>query len=178
LLTLEEYEKLPDNGRPTELVRGRVVEMNPPYVYHGYVCIKVARIIGGFVEANDLGYVAPNDSGVITERDPDTLRGADFVFYSYARVPKGTLKKRGYLDVAPDLVVEVRSQGQAWKGILRKVSEYLEAGVQVVCVLDPQRETATIYRPDEPEIALTKDQKLELPDLLPGFSAFVREFFD
>ena len=48
LLTLEEYEKLPDNGRPTELVRGRVVEMNPPYVYHGYVCIKVARIIGGF----------------------------------------------------------------------------------------------------------------------------------
>lgn len=27
-LTAEEYGRLPENGRPTELVRGRIVEMN------------------------------------------------------------------------------------------------------------------------------------------------------
>ena len=54
----------------------------------------------------------------ITERDPDTLRGADFAFYSYTQVPKGSFPKRGYLKVPPDLVVEVRSPDDRWKNIL------------------------------------------------------------
>ena len=70
LLTLQEYEQLPENGIRTELVRGRVVPMNPPFPYHGFVCSKVDRIIGGFVEANDRGYAMCNDSGVVTERMP------------------------------------------------------------------------------------------------------------
>jgi Uma2 family endonuclease len=178
LLSVEEYLQLPENGRPTELVRGRVVEMNPPYPWHGYVCGMVSLIIGGFAKAQDLGYPMTNDSGVVTERDPDTLRGADFAFYSYTRVPKGTLKKSGYLDVAPDLVVEVRSPDDAWKDILAKVAEYLSAGVTVVCVLDPQRNTATVYRADPPELTLTAEKTLSFPDVLPGFAVPVQRFFE
>jgi hypothetical protein len=77
LLTLAEYEQLPQDGKQTELVRGRVVPMNPPFPYHGFVCGKVMKVIGGFIEINDRGYAMCNDSGVVTERDPDTLRGAD-----------------------------------------------------------------------------------------------------
>ena len=35
------------------------------------------------MDEHDLGHVLSNDSGVITERDPDTVRGADISFYSY-----------------------------------------------------------------------------------------------
>jgi Uma2 family endonuclease len=178
LLSIEEYQQLPGNDRPTELVRGRVVEMRFPYPWHGYMCGLVSRIVGGFALTHDLGYPMINNSGVITERDPDTLPGADFAFYSYARVPKGTLKKRGYLDVAPDLVVEVRSPDDAWKDILAKVAEYLGAGVTVVCVLDPQRNTATVYRPDQPEVTLSAEQILSFPDVLPGFAVPVQRFFE
>lgn len=31
LITAEEYAWFPDDGRPTELVRGRIVTMNPPF---------------------------------------------------------------------------------------------------------------------------------------------------
>lgn len=178
LLTIDEYERLPDNGVRSELVRGWIVTLNPPYPYHGYVCSKVDRIIGGFVEQNDRGYVFSNDSGVVTERDPDTLRGADWAFYSFARIPKGSLTKRGYLAVVPDLIVEVRSPDDAWKDILTKVAEYLSASVRVVCVLDPQRNTATIYRPDQPEVTLSEDQELSFPDVLAGFSVVVNRFFE
>ena len=125
LLTIDEYVRLPDRGTPTELVRGRVITLNPPYPYHGYVCSNADQIIGGFAKQHDSGYVVTNDSGVVTERDPDTLRAADFAFYSYARVPKGTLAKRGYLTAVPDLIVEVRSPDDRWKDILTKVAEYL-----------------------------------------------------
>ena len=80
LLTAEEYARLPDNGRPTELVRGRVIEMNPPAPRHGQVCFRVGRIVAEFAEAHGIGQIICNDSGVITERDPDTVRGADVVF--------------------------------------------------------------------------------------------------
>src|SRR2546425_123401 len=96
LLTVEQYSSLPDNGRPTELVRGRIVEMNPPKPWHGYVCTRISRFVDGFADGHDLGRVMINDSGVITERGPDTVRGADVCFYSYQRLPKGPMP-RGYL---------------------------------------------------------------------------------
>jgi Uma2 family endonuclease len=178
LLTIEEYARLPDNGLPTELVRGRVITLNLPIRFHGFVCAKVNLIIGGFVVENDRGYPTSNDSGIITERDPDSLRGADFAFFSYQRVPKGTLTNKGYLTVVPDLTVEVKSPGDRWKDIIAKVAEYLNAGVSVVCVLDPERTTATVYYPDHPEEILEADDTLTLPSVLPGFSTLVRRFFE
>src|SRR5262249_42245908 len=48
LLTAQEYLQLPDRGVPTELVRGKVVEMNVPTPRHGQICGKVARIVGHY----------------------------------------------------------------------------------------------------------------------------------
>lgn len=76
--------------------------MPMPRPRHGEICSKVVRHLGNWVEEKDLGRVLSNDTGVITERDPDTVRGADISFYSYARVPRGPLPDH-YLDVAPDL---------------------------------------------------------------------------
>src|SRR5262249_37678465 len=123
-------------------------------------------------------YVVLNDAGVITERTPDTVRGADFAFYSYAQVPRGAFPKRGYLNVPPDLVVEVRSPDDRWKNILAKVSEYLNIGVHLVCVLDPEPLTATFYEADKPEVTLPADQDLAFPDVLPGLTVTVQRFFE
>src|SRR5271167_495530 len=130
LLTAEEYEKLPDTGVPTELVRGRVLEMNMPAPRHGEICWKVARLVGVHAEEQGLGRIVINDSGVLTSRNPDTVRGADASFYSYARVPRGPLPV-GYLAVVPELVFEVRSPTDRWSRLFAKAAEYLEAGVSV-----------------------------------------------
>ncbi len=177
LLTVEKYQLLPDNGQPTELVRGRVITMNLPFPRHGEICSKTAHIVNSYPDTNDVGRVVTNDAGVIVERDPDTVRGADVGFYSYQRLPKGPIPQ-GYLSVAPELIFEVRSPGDRWRDILTKVAEYLAAGVLRVCVLDQQTETVTVYSPDEPEVKLTGDQEVILPDILPGFAVRVRRFFN
>jgi Uma2 family endonuclease len=177
LLTAEEYLLLPDNGLPTELVRGRVVTMNVPYPRHGFICSTVARILGSFVVEHDRGRVMTNDLGVVTERDPDTVRGADVAFFSYARVPKGPLPE-GYLPVAPGLVFEVRSTFDRWRDILAKVAEFLQVGVVLVCVLEPQTETAHVYHTDRPPRVFTADQELILPEVFPDFRVAVRRFFE
>ena len=165
-ITAEEYARLPDPGFPAELVRGRIVRMNPPRPYHGYVCGNVVRILGNHAAENDLGYVMSNDSGVVTERGPDTVRGADVAFYTFARVPKGSLKRDSYLDVAPNLVVEVLSPEDRWPKVLAKVAEYLNAGVDAVAVLDPERRNLHLYEGDQPVRILGEAEELTLPGLL------------
>jgi Uma2 family endonuclease len=178
LLTIEEYARLPDTGTPTELVRGRVIEMTPPYPYHGFVCSNINRTVGNFVAAEKRGRVMGNDSGVVTERDPDTLRGADVCFYSYARLPAGPMARGSYLGVMPDLVFEVRSPSDRRSKVLGKVTEYLTAGVTAVCVVNPETGTAIVYRDNQDPESFAADAELTLPDVLPGFRVPLRQFFE
>jgi Uma2 family endonuclease len=167
-MTAEQFGRRPDPGYPEELVRGRVVAMSVPDRRHGYVCGKAVLIFGGFVDTREIGRVMCNDSGVITERDPDTVRGADIAYYSYSRLPKGTLPT-GYGPEVPELVVEVRSATDRWREILDKVSEYLNAGVLVVVVLDTGPQVAQIFSADDPPRTLTSEDELVVPGILDDF---------
>ena len=177
LMTAAEYEKLPDDGQPTELVRGRIVNLNVPTPRHGMVCSNICYIIRNHVDERDLGRVVVNDSGIITQRVPDTVRGADVAYYSFQRLPKGPLPA-GYLDVVPELAFEVRSPSDRWSKLLGKVAEYLDAGVTVVCCLDPDDQTLHLYRADQPVVILKSSDRLSLPDLLPDLDVTVGRFFD
>lgn len=177
LLTAEEYRLLPDNGQPNELVRGRIVLMNLPAPRHGNICIQIAYLLRKHLEKHDLGRVVGNDSAIVTEHDPDSVRGADVAFYSYARVPRGRFPQ-GYLAVVPELVFEVLSPDDRWPKVLAKIAEYLEAGVVAVCVVDPGPQTVQVYRADQPEQTFQAGDKLALPEVLPNFRVLVRRFFE
>jgi Uma2 family endonuclease len=177
LMTAEEFGQRPDPGYPEELVRGRIIAMPPPDRRHGRTCLKAGRILDTYAEEHDLGRVMTNDSGVITERDPDTVRGADVAYYSYARLPKGPLPA-GYGPEVPELVIEVRSTSDSWRDILVKVGEYLAAGVLKVIVLDPRSRKAHIYSADQEPEVLGPEDELALPELLGEFRVAVHRFFD
>src|SRR3954453_21882923 len=89
LLSAAEYVHLPDRGIPTELVRGRVVELNVPAPRHGEICANITTLINPHVRGRGMGRVISNDGGILTGRDPDTVRGGDVAYYSYGRVPQG-----------------------------------------------------------------------------------------
>ncbi len=177
LMTAEEYSALPDLGYPSELIMGRIERMNVPQSRHGQVCGQACYLLKQYAESNELGHVLSNDSGVITQREPDTVRGADVSFYSFRNVPKGPLGP-GYLNVAPEVVIEVRSPDDRWPKMLKKIAEYLDAGVAVVCVLDPANVTARLYRPNGDIEMLDEGDSLLLPELSDSFSEPVSRFFE
>jgi Uma2 family endonuclease len=177
LMTAAEFARRPDPGYPEELVRGRIVPMPPPTRRHGQICSKSVRIFGNFAEEYDLGQVLSNDSGVITEQGPDTVRGPDVAFYSYNRIPRGPLPA-DYGEVAPELVVEVRSPSDRWPKILTKIAEFLNAGVLAVVVLDDESRSAHLSLADRAPRLLGPDDVLEVPEILPGFAVAVRRFFE
>jgi Uma2 family endonuclease len=176
LLTAEQYAELPDDGRFTELVKGKVVEMSRPRPEHGYYCANIVSALQEHVRPRDLGRVVSNDSGVVTAHGPDTVRGPDVAYYSYERVPRGPLPK-GYWP-APELVFEVRSPSDRLSDMYGKVGEYLNAGVKVVCLVDPDKATVIVYPGEEFHRMLGTSDDLALPEVLPDFRVPVRQLFE
>lgn len=176
LLTAEEYFALPDDGQRTELVRGVIVPMNMPGFRHGEVCGNIHFYLSMFVRQNRLGRTLTNDSGFVTKRNPDNVRGADVSYYSHKRVPQGQ-SPVGYPDAVPEIVFEVVSPSNTSRQIEVKTGEYLNAGVNVVCVVDPAYKTVNLHFPDQPMKELEGDAALTFADL-PGFTLPVSKFFE
>lgn len=177
LLTAEEFLHRTDDGAFTELVRGRIVEMKYPYSAHGYFCCRVAMILGTFVEQHNIGRIGGGGAGVVTEHDPDTVRGPDITFYSYERIPHGPLPE-GYWLAAPELVVEIRSPDDHWEDILRIAEEYLSAGVITVAVADPKTQRVHLFSADREATVLNAEDELTVPEILPGFHVAVSRLFE
>ena len=175
LITAQEFFTLPDLG-PCELVRGKVVTMNPPGWRHGNIASTINFRLAEYLEKNDVGRISGCDCGVITEREPDTVRGADVCYYSYARLSRDA-EPDDYPELPPEIIWEVLSPGNRWKDVLAKVSEYLEAGVLQVCIVDPKRRCFVTYYPDHPDETIGEEGIWRAEEILPGFELPVKRVF-
>jgi Uma2 family endonuclease len=171
-LTAEEFSRLPqpEDGTQLELVQGVVITLLPPKAPHGACCAKIHLRLGTFVETNKLGFAFCNDTGFITERDPDTVRGADVAFWTTERLP--TLPQ-GYIEVLPDLAVEVVSPDDHFSRVQKKVIHYLTKGVRLLWVVDPEDRSLTVYRPDRLARILGENDTVSGEEVLPGFTCRV-----
>ncbi len=174
LITAEEFLRMPDppDGSKQELVRGEVITMPPPGGMHGVSCSKTDRRIGNFVDQHQLGNVTCNDTGFIVGRDPDTVRGPDVAFWSKERLPTVPV---GYMDMAPDLAVEVLSPSNTSKMIRAKLQEYFAKGVRMVWVVAPEDRTVTIYRSADEGRVLHESAMISGEDVLPEFTCRVSD---
>ena len=177
LLTAEEYGRLADDGRLTELVSGTIIEVNRPLTAHGYLVYRVAMLLGQFVDHHRLGRIVAGNAGVVTQRNPDTVRGPDVSFYSYERIPSGPLLE-GYWPASPELVLEIRSEDDRWKDVHQKVAEYLSANALTVAVIDPVPKRVHVYSADNEATILNSNDLLTFPDVLPGFEVRVERLFE
>ena len=177
LLSAEAYAAMPCSGDPTELVRGKIVDVPHTTPHCGEICTHIIHALGKHFETHDLGHLVSNHSAVVTQRHPDTVRGAYVAFYSYERVPKGPLPW-DYLPVAPDLVFEVLSPTDRWSHVQVKVAEYLDAGVRAVCFVHNDTRSVHMFRPDQPKRIFKAVDEFSLPELLGEFRVKVERFFE
>jgi len=176
LVTGEEALALGDIG-PYELIEGRIVSMSPTGDEHGGYESSFNFHIGSFVRKHKLGKVRVGEVGIYTHRNPDTVRGADVAFISHARYAQRQ-KKTGFLDVAPELIVEILSPDDRWSEVKQKLKEYFAIGVQLVWVADPADKTIYAYRSLTDVREFTEKDTLTGDEVLPGFSVPVADLFE
>lgn len=163
--TEAQLRAVPRDGRKYELVDGRIA-VSPAGARHGVIAIRLAARILEHVEARDLGYVLDSSTGF---RLPSgNVRSPDVSFVRKGRFPDERVPT-GFADVVPDLAVEILSPEDRPRVILDKVAEYLEAGVSLVWVIDPEARTATVHRAPASVEEVGPAGDLGGADIVPGF---------
>jgi Uma2 family endonuclease len=165
--TADELLRMHIPDKRTELVRGVLRVREPAGDRHGRVTMNLTIRLGTHVEREGKGQLFAAETGFMLFRGPDTVRAADIAFIGRARLPETTA---GFLQVAPELVVEVLSPSDRPGQPLAKVGDWLEAGAALVWVIDPERRLARIYRADGTESLLEPDGSLDGEGVLPGFT--------
>jgi Uma2 family endonuclease len=174
LISGEELLAMGDIG-PCELVDGRIVRMSPAGVRHGMIEFLLGSQLTVFVLARRLGWVFGGETGIYTRRNPDRVRGADIAFLSRARCPEKPAP--GFLEISPDLIVEVMSPSDAWEDVRQKIEEYFAIGVHRVWVVEPENHAVLVFRSPTEMRRLGEGDTLLGEGALDGLSISVAEIF-
>jgi Uma2 family endonuclease len=174
-ITGEELLRMTDVGR-CELVKGKIREMPPATGHsHGRLEFQIAKRLDRSVE-EEAGEVMVGEVGIYTERNPDSVRAADVLFISQDRLDRASTE--GFLDVPPELVVEILSPENKWEEMRRKLKEYFDVGVDTVWLVEPSNRAVQVYRGIDDVRTLEEGDVLTGDGPLDGFSVEVADLFD
>ena len=176
LITAGELLQLYSKGVRGELISGEFSETMPSGGRHGEIVMRAGFFLNGFIMPRRLGRLAGSDSGVLLERDPDTVREPDIAFISAERLPLD-VEVAGYYEVVPDLIVEVVSPGDSAREVMDKALMWLSFGARMVWAVNLQSRSVDVYRVGERTVTLSEGDMLDGLDVVPGFTCAVGEIF-
>jgi Uma2 family endonuclease len=172
-----EWCRRPDNeGRRFELDRGEVVEMPSPGELHGILCGWISHLLWEYVLRRGAGAVSSNDTGLLVESNPDTVRGPDVMLFAEG-LPLERLNLR-FSTRLPLLVVEILSPTDRPNKTNRRVGQYLRRGVPLVWLVDPETRTVGVHQPGQIPVTLDETEELTGFDTLPDFRLRVTDLFN
>ena len=177
LLTAADLLRLYSKGIRGELIMGVLYETMATGGEHGEIAANLTIALGVFVKPRRLGRLATSDSGVLLERNPDTVREPDIAFFSTETLPQD-VRVRGYYDRPPDLIVEIASPNDSRREVNAKVQMWLSYGVRLVWAVYPATRTVESHPQRGAPTLLTDIDTLDGGEVLPGFTCKLSDIFD
>ncbi|MCF2149193.1 Uma2 family endonuclease [Desmonostoc muscorum LEGE 12446] len=166
-----------------ELVEGKIIVMGPSDYESEEIGTRLSTFLNIWVMSRKLGRVTGSSAGFILPRaegaqeddsEKRNLRSPDVSFVRGDRLKK---TKRDFVELLPDLMVEIKSKSDRIKPLEEKIQLFLQLGSVVGILIDPDKLTVTVYRLNQAPVVLHNGDTLTLPDLLPGWELAVSELW-
>jgi len=176
--TTADIELLPDNGNRYEIIDGELFVTRAPHWKHQKVIGSVFTVLDNWSEQNQSGQAIPTPGVIFTDADNVI---PDVVWVSKERL-SALIDDAGHLTGAPDLAIEVLSEGVENQRRDReaKLKLYGFRGVQEYWILDWRLQQVEVYRRDKAQLKLAatllSSDELTSP-LLAGFTCSVARLF-
>ncbi len=163
-----------------ELVDGILVEKGMGF-REGFLGLWVGYLIQAYLETNNIGLAAGADGMIRFKLDLVRMPDVSFIRWDSVDDPQEIENPAGaFLEVPPDLAVEVLSPSNTRREMEIKLDEYAKAGVKLVWYVDPERKEVDVYPKGNPKRKKTlgENDTLDGGDVLPGFAVKVARIFE
>lgn len=155
-----------------EYINGIFTRKIMPNAKHSGIAGRLVIELGIFLKTNKIGRVYPEAHFQIGE----DKRIPDVAFVKAEKIPP-TGEPEKFWDFAPDLAIEVVSPTDFYQDVLEKIDDYFTAKVQQVWLINPEKETLTIYFSSLDLKILSKTDTLNCEEILPNFSLNLADIF-
>jgi len=174
LMTSEELLAMGDDFH-FELFRGELRPLMSTKPKHGLVAGRFVSRLGAYGGFGELGEVYTAEAGFTLKRGPNTVFSPDIAYFRSDRAPVGAEAVR-FTEIPPDVVVAVLSPSNSRPEMLERSAIFLAAGVRLVLIADPDRQTIEA-RDNDGERVFRLGDRLTRLDALPEFDVPVAAFF-
>lgn len=165
--SLDEYLSLEETKPYLEFIDGEVVARAMPNAAHAALTAEIiadlinyARIHTEWRVSNELRHLHRDDRWVFLP---------DVSVTSRAKLRVQGPGKPDPVEVMPDFAIEVLSPDDRPGVVMRRVAHYLQAGVRLLWLIDPDEEQITVWQPGESPKVVTPPATLSADTVLPGF---------
>jgi Uma2 family endonuclease len=174
-MTLEEFLELPEEKPALEYEPdGTITQKMSPKGQHSTLQGAFVELINRFGRRRRLAYA-------FTELR--TIFGGaayvpDVAVYRWERIPRDhTGKVLNDFVEPPDIAIEVVAPEQSVSSLRRKCTWYVENGVEMALIVDPDHEWVVVFRKGQiPKRCVGRDQ-IDLSEVLPGFELTADQVF-
>ncbi|NJK56087.1 MAG: Uma2 family endonuclease [Pleurocapsa sp. SU_5_0] len=182
-VTPEQFEQLAyaEQLARMELTKdGELIVMSPTGGEAGRKNRRLTQQIGNWTDRDGTGEAF--DSSTVFILPNGARRSPDVSWIKLDKWNVLTLKeKQGFPPIVPDFIIELVSpsdlKNQRYKDLQAKMQEYINNGVQLGWLIEPEAKTVEIYRIGNPVEILKNPQTLSGENILPGFILNLNEIF-
>jgi Uma2 family endonuclease len=169
-LTDEQFFQLCQNNRNLRLERtavGELMIMPPTGWRSGNRNSKINQRLSNWADVDGTGLVFDSSTGFKLPNNAD--RSPDAAWVRRDRLEALNPSPDRFLPLAPDFVVELRSATDSLETLQGKMQEYLDCGVRLGWLINPQNRQVEIYRLGQNVEVLESPNSLSGEDVLIGF---------
>lgn len=173
-LTLEEFLKLPEEKPALEFEDGLVSQKVSPKGQHSTLQWSICNLLNRLTIERRSAMAFPELRS--------TYGGHSYVpdvsVYTWDRIPRtADGKVANDFFEPPDIAIEIVSPEQSVNRLIKRCLWYLEHGVRIALLVDPQDESVLLFRPGTGPVPLSGSDRIALDDVLPGFELTVEALF-
>lgn len=170
-LTHEQFYQLCRANREVRLERtaeGDLIVMPPTGWDTGNRNSRLTTQLGIWAEQDGTGLAFDSSTGFILPNG--AVRSPDVAWVRRERIEALNPDPEKFLPLAPDFVVELRSSSDNLKHLQQKMQEYIDNGVRLGWLINPQDRQVEIYRTGRELEVLQAPSALSGEEVLPGFA--------
>ncbi len=153
------------------------ITMTPTFILSSSNNSELITEIGLWNRKYKVGKVLESNGGFFLE--DSSMRVPDVAWIHIDRWNAlSNAEKRSFPRMAPDFVIELKSETDSLADLQGKMTKWIKNGVRLAWLVCPDSQTTYIYEPGKPQLAIHFDQTLSGGEVLLNFSTRLSDILE